>query len=542
MPSLQSTLPALLLAGSMASSQTLDQAQVQIPYAEFKQLLQQASTASPKSAPAPRLLTARLKLGYERQEPILSASFKVASFHEGLATTALIGGSLTLDNQQPESSLVVFEEDHLCLVSRAAGTQSIQLRLLPRLIQQRLCLEIPACPSAILEIGQLPAGQSLILESELGDQMLASGTTVALPAEGGRVVLRVLDESQTRQALLPPEPSTWNWQHHALVEPDGDELIYQIVTHARAGGGSGVEAILPLPAEARRIEVEGEDLSASTPSHDEKRNPILKLCWQTRDILDRQMILRYRMPLRPLDDHWTLQVPGGDTCRTRFILPDNPLLSIQAEGLSPLCQADGLPPALIKTLQGRALRTLETGDKARIAITRVPVALTADGVIRRADWSLNLEADGSMLVTGTMQIEHQTPLNVDLICPVALKLLQCTVNGQKIAPIDAGNGKLLFSLPGSKELSNITLSLTGEAGALDPVEGALKLELPRTSLFIHTLDWKLALPMGYQAETHGNLARLPASGNPGALLLRKNFCRDHAPEIHLFYNRINLPR
>ena len=52
------------------------------------------------------------------------------------------------------------------------------------------------------------------------------------------------------------------------------------------------------------------------------------------------------------------------------------------------------------------------------------------------------------------------------------------------------------------------------------------------------------LPPGYQAETHGNLTRVPATGGaqPSRITLQKNLCRDERPEIRVFYQRGDLLR
>jgi hypothetical protein len=69
----------------------------------------------------------------------------------------------------------------------------------------------------------------------------------------------------------------------------------------------------------------------------------------------------------------------------------------------------------------------------------------------------------------------------------------------------------------------------------------LKLSLPQTPLFLHSLLWHIDLPPGYQAETHGNLTRIAATGGtPSRISLRKNLCRDERPEVQVFYQRSDL--
>jgi len=107
--------------------------------------------------------------------------------------------------------------------------------------------------------------------------------------------------------------------------------------------------------------------------------------------------------------------------------------------------------------------------------------------------------------------------------------------------VDLGEGKLKVALTPQGETSRLTCSFTRTGDALDPVEGTLKLSLPQTPLFIHSLLWNIDLPSGYQAETSGNLTRDSVSGAPPSRIsLRKNLCRDERPEIQVFYQRSDL--
>ena len=88
------------------------------------------------------------------------------------------------------------------------------------------------------------------------------------------------------------------------------------------------------------------------------------------------------------------------------------------------------------------------------------------------------------------------------------------------------------------------ITFTGLRPALDPVEGTLKLDLPQTPVFIHTLSWVIEMPPIYQAETHGNLIRSTTTDKSGGsrIHLTKNLCRDERPEINVFYQRADIRR
>jgi hypothetical protein len=327
-----------------------------------------------------------------------------------------------------------------------------------------------------------------------------------------------------------------------VVPKDGD-LIYQIITRASAADGSGVEALLPLPSDAQDIAVTGDDLVSQAKIRGENRALGLSLVWKTRGVLDRQLMISYRMPLRPLDRTWKLQAPGDGDTRTRFIIATSPLLAYAADGLSGPLMPQGLPAPLAESIKGMTCQQLEAASAADLTVTPIPVAVTEEGVVKQAEWSVKIEPDGSLLATGILTIEHKGPLGFMFDTPPDMKLLSCELDGRPVSPIDLGEGRLKVTLPLQGDNSRLACSFTRAGGALDPVEGTLKLSLPKTPLFIHSLLWHVDLPPGYQAETHGNLTRIPATGGPPSRIsLKKNLCRDERPEIQVFYQRADLNR
>ncbi len=534
---------ALLVLSVPVSGQRLDDAEVRIPYGELKQLLGRAAAATEPVRPEPALLSARLRLAMENGRPVIDATFRTRAFGDKPALLPLIAGDVALDKQGPEDAVLVVENQRLCLASDKAGTRILQLRLLPLAADDAFSITLPPCPSLIFETGDLPEGRSVKLDTGNHEETLTSAVVRPLPNNGSTLTLRLLDSRETREALLPPEPTAWTWQHEALVTPADGELIYQILARASATGGSGVAAMLPLPPDARSIQVAGEDLASHGKIRGENRSLALSLAWKTRDILDREVMVSYRMPLRPLDRAWRLQAPGGEGTRTRFIIATSPFLSYSAEGLSDPLTPQGLPAALAAALNGMSCRQIEAATTVELSATPIPLAATEEGVIKQAEWSLNIEPDGAMLATGTLVIDHKGPLGVVLETPDGMKPLTCELGGRPVAPVDLGAGRLKIALPPQEGTTRLTCSFTRSAGALDPVEGTLKLALPRTPLFIHTLRWQIDLPPVYQAETHGNLTRVASSGSPASrIVLAKNLCRDEGPETQLFYQRADINR
>ena len=395
----------------------------------------------------------------------------------------------------------------------------------------------------IFETGDLSEGQSVVLKSASREETLSAGQMRPLSNKGESIHIRLLDSRETREALSPPEPSTWTWQHQAVVIPADGDLFYQIIARASAANGSGVEALLPLPPDAQEITVSGDDLVSHVKIRGDNRSLGLALVWKTRGMLDRQLMISYRMPLRPLDRTWKLQAPGDGDTRTRFIIAASPLLDYAAEGLSGPLSPQGLPAPLAESLKGVNCQQLEAGPSVEMTATPIPVAATEEGVVKQAEWSVKIEPDGSMLATGMLTIEHKSPLGFVFDTPQDMKLLSCESGGRPVSPIDLGEGRLKVALQPQGTDSQLVCSFTRAGTPLDPVEGTLKLSLPRTPLFLHSLLWHVDLPQGYQAETSGNLTRIPAAGgSPSRVSLRKNLCRDERPEIQVFYQRAGLNR
>lgn len=544
--SLHHLISALVIGTGIATgSPGLDDAEVRLPYRELKQLLANAQppAAALDHAPPPALLAARLRLGVSNGMPQLEFSCLAASFGGGRTLIPLLGGDITLEKAEPADAVVIFREKALCLVTDSAGSRPLTLRLLAVTAADGFQLNLEECPSVMLETGALPDGSSYQVTTRTGTRIMGPNQTCPLSADLTKIRLKLLDPGATREALSPPQPSSWTWQHQALVRAQDDGLTYQLQCRAAATGGSGVSAILPLPTAAREITVTGDDLASHRIERSGSGAPQLHLEWTTRGILDRRIALGYRLPQAPLDRVWKLQAPGEKEARTRFIVAADPTLTFAAKDLSPPCHPAGLAAELATMLHGAACHILETGVTADLTVTPVPVAATAEGEIATAEWALKIEPDGAMLAIGRLALTHRGPFSLLLDTPDGMKLLSCQVAGKPVSPLDAGDGKLQINLPAGEPETKVEIAFTGRTTALDPVTGTLTLALPRTPVFIHALTWNVALPAGLQAETSGNLTRLapPAGRNaPHLLNLHKNLCRDERPEVRVFYQRAGL--
>ncbi len=544
-----SELHKLLVLSTLASNLALagpglDQAEVRLPYGELKTLITDATRPVTASEPVSALLSARLRLSISGQKPVIDTTFRTTTFADGLAMIPLIGGNVTVENQKPADARILIHEKMLSLAQEKAGAQIVEMRLLPSFGAEGSSLLVPACPAALFETGDLGEEWSVVVKIDGREQVMGSNQVLALPLAGGGLEFRMLGGEETREALKPPEPSAWTWQHQALVIPGDGEIAYQVLARASGTGGSGVSATLALPADAREVTAVGDDLVGQKVVRGEDRSLGLRLDWKTRGLLEREVAISYFLPRRPLDRSWKLQspsAPGEDSTRTRFVIVGLPELAYAADGLSGPFPPKGLPARFAEELNGASCYQLEAATTANLTVNPLPVVATAEATVSEALWTAKLEPDGAMLVEGTMSLEHRGMLGVTLDVPPGMTLLSCDVGGHPVAPVNRGEGKIEVSLPASGEKTRVSFAFTGRTAALDPVEGTLSLALPTTPLFIRTLAWKIDLPRGYQAETNGNLVRTTEPNDPPSrLTLRKNLCRDERPETNVFYQRSDL--
>ena len=526
-------LLAAVLLPCLSTAEPLEDAEVRLPYSELKKLLEQRQ-APDANLPA-SLSAARLKIRLEGDRVIIDATFRTLSFSDKPVLIPLIGGAVSLESTEPQDIDLLVRDGEICHAAMEIGASRFTARFLGE--GPELELMLPPCPSLILETEE--AGLLI------NDQLLAAGQPFPLAAAGGKITVRALSTVEVEEKTRPPEPSDWSWQFQTLVRENEGELIHHITGRASAAGGSGLSAELVLPADARDLEAAGDDLTSHRTLRDADGGTRLMLEWGSRDLLEREITLAYRRPLRPLDTTWQLVSPqGAGENKTRFLIAANPRRAFEAAGLAGPFDAENLSVTFREALAGSPYFTLEgTGKQTRLGALELPLVATADAVIPEATWQVRQESDGSRLVEGMMSVEHRQPLRVAFESPAGFSLLTCAVNGRDTRPVDRGDGKIEIPLPpGGKVPTKLQLSFTANGDALDPVAGTLALALPRTPVFIRSLSWRIDLPAAYRAEVHGNLARenLVTTDPRSAVRLRKNLCRDEVPAVSVFYQRADL--
>jgi len=535
---------AILLTASAAQlhAQPAPDGEVRLPLSELRRLLADhapapAAERPPEPDPAPALLSAHLVVSRSGPLPEIAARFRVMSFGDQRAITPLFQGDLSLLEVAPQESILIRQNNHTCLVTTAAGLHEVTLRLMPT-SRDNHSLRIPECTGIVMEYGKLPANEAITLAS--GKRLLKPGDQIAMPMNQEDILWQITRTDTPVTTAPPPKPTSWTWRHEVLVLPQDDFLDHRSSSRASARDGSGAEARIDLPRGAYEVSAHGPDLVKSTTTVNESGTPVLHLTWKTHGILERRVEIRYRLAASPLDPEWTLRAPAGSDIR--YLLAAHPQFNYEADPLTPAVAPIGLPAAWTEALAGNRIHAFPAAGPATIRIAAKPVAETATGVIPEAKWEVQIEPDGALIAHGFLVVSHKSPYDLIWQVPSGMELLSCDLNQKPTPPTRLAENRMSLHLPGATETATVKLTFTGRIGALHPLEGTLDLALPDTPSFIAKLDWHIHLPDGYQAETSGNLTRIPVPSGTSSIHLRKNLSRNEQPQTRLFYQHVQTAR
>jgi len=287
---------------------------------------------------------------------------------------------------------------------------------------------------------------------------------------------------------------------------------------------------LSLPPSARVVEVNGDDLlnwSAGNPVH---------VTWKTRNLLAREIELLYEIAQPATAGGWKLVAPrmaDGETGGALFAVTGEPGMEIRATNPAP----QRLPRWLAQEAGRR--NAVIAGTDGDIAVKWLPLVPTTPAVIDSAQSAMRVVPDGALINEMTYAIRHEGPLTWQLHLPEGSQLLACSVNGQRVNPVDRGSGviELAVDAPEHKPVTEVKISCTARKEAFKPVSGQIDLELPGTDLLIQKLDWELQIPASYElAAIEGNVETSPSS-RPGLILLHKELCKNERAGIRLYYQK-----
>lgn len=192
-----------LLAQTAVTSASLDESEVRITYGELKRLV--AATLPKETAPVPRPVppvpAALLSSVYQLDATagVVTASLEVESFTEGWQAVPLAGARAGAASVEPKTARLVIKDEHLCLIMDKPGAQSVRLNFPLGAEGQGTTLFLAPSPVAMLLVKELPQGKVLRVQREATVLTLAATGSLALPADGGAVSLR-LEDAKNAQA------------------------------------------------------------------------------------------------------------------------------------------------------------------------------------------------------------------------------------------------------------------------------------------------------------------------------------------------------
>ena len=356
-------------------------------------------------------------------------------------------------------------------------------------------------------------------------------------------------ETAAPEALVP---TTWSALTHVAITPGADALHCTARIQLYGDKGSGASSTLSLPPNARSAAPSAEGLVTAVPLRNAEGQQTLTLEWDDAQILDRTLLLTYRLPLpTSLAEPWILEAPtaaGEDTIT--FTLGTPPELSIAAEGSAPTSPLTLRAPWLLHAL-GETLAhaiSLPAGAKSRIEVSPSWAARieTQSATIPLAKFSTRVVTGGSTLTSATISVAHESTwtLGLDKLLTPGSRLISCEIDSKKATPIRNGESGLLLHLPAPEKPgspSTVTFAFSSSTTPFDPVSGRLDLALPATPTLIETIDWEITLPTGYEpTAVQGNLTFSETANSKSALHLQKSLTRDQQPATEIYYQRQGL--
>lgn len=570
-PLVCATLLCLSVSG-FAQEPEIGEGRVTIPYPELRALLDAVEEArKPKSEAEPpvdaALSAARYRLDLSAAVPALTAEFEVEAFTDVWHSVPLFGGDLRLETAVPTTgeASVIRHDDGYALLAKGKGKFAVTVTLgLPTLEawEKSGGLLVDPADAALGELRVLGngVGGTVRVEGFKPGASVDGSTVYPLPGKAG--AWKIAIEGNPVEGGGEPLPSAWVLHSQILLRYGDGRLRYAARVQAQADSGSGMTMALALPANATGVSVEGEDLDDWKLEPRDGESKILRINWETRDLLDRTLLLNWEVPQSPLSDRWDLsaprlRLPGGIEApadsRALIAVVSIEGLELTHPSLQGRVESQRLPEWMRGQLGEEDAVTAELNGDAPLylAAAWLPRLETAQATISEATFETRLVADGSTLVTAAFTVQHATPIAWKLELPAVDEILACTIAGRDARPIRRSETEIEFRLAAPAPAENespstkVELSYSLKAAPLDAVSGRVALELPLTSLFTHRLTWELSIPEGYEptaVEGNVRLSSEPSQKGSASNLIHlvKELCRDERPAVEIHYQRADL--
>ena len=520
----------------------LKEARVTLPYGELKTLWQAAQHETPEKRKPPveaTLLAARYQLVLKGDQASGVVEFETQSFTDEWTVIPLLGAQTQIDEVEPADVQLIAQEGRFALVTNRIGKQKILVKFAVKLTG--------TTDGAHFRLAISPAAINTVSVSGIPEkQTLRIADATQLSAEKDRVSYRLQAQDALafdvipEKAVVPPTPSRWKLDPQALVQFGDGKLNYLARLAANTEHGSGSTMELEFPAGADITRITGRDLAdwQATSAADQTRR--VRLQWQTRDVLRREIEVEYNFAQPLTGGEWNLKSPhlvdGENNPPLYVVLPPQ---GLDLTTVAQMAVPRQLPAWLLEKVDGKNYQVF-LGD-APVTAKWLPLVETAQAVVETATAKTRIVSDGALLTEIDYTIRHERALRWSVDLPEGCELLAASIEGQPVKPIDRGAHVIEFSLPSGKAVTALALSYTAKKPPFKPVSGQIAVELPQTELLVHWIDWELRIPVAYEvAAFEGNVESVPCdktNGGSRVVQLHKELCKNERPRAEFFYQK-----
>ena len=534
----------LAFAAEPVAIPELGDARVTLPYRELKTLWQAAQREkAPEKRKPPveaTLLAARYQLALKGDQASGVVDYETQSFTDEWTVIPLLGAQTQIDEVEPADVQLIAREGHYALVTNHAGKQKLRIKFAAKLNG--------TTDGAHFHLATSAASINTLSVSGIPDkQMLRIAEATQLSAEKDRASFRLPAQEQLdfdvipEKPFAPPTPSRWKLGTHAFAQFGDGKLNYTAHLSANTDNGSGLTMELEFPAGVSVTQLTGVDLADWQMTTTENQSRRVRVRWQTRDVLRRELVAEYNFPQPLTASEWSLRSPrlteGETTPALYAVVPDE---GLELSTAAPTPAPRQMPAWLLGLVAGKNYQVF-VGD-APLSAKWLPLVETAQAIVETSTAKMRIVSDGAALTEIEYKIRHERALSWKVDLPEGCELLASTIDGRPVSPIDRGEHVVEFSLPSGKALSSVAFSYTAKKPAFKPVSGQIAVELPQTDLLVHWIDWELRIPVAYEiAAFEGNVESAPchdATDNTSRVIqLHKELCKNERPRAEFFYQK-----
>jgi hypothetical protein len=526
-----SFITSLSIAAAVHAQNPQADGQVTLPYQQFLELTRKPETVEEIKPPLDALLSrADYTVKISDGNAVVSVDWLAENFTDTWAWVSV--ASLDLPVESDGESTFVASEEEIRLLMPKSGAHKASARF-PAPSGLGIAARFPIIPATFNSVKIQSDDRSVDYQID-GATLLRDEKDelrYLLPATASEVVIRK-SEVETGEK----KPTTWSLSAATYLTYDAGWVDHEVHLHATPTSGDGMNMQLAFPHPPSRMQVSSENLLEH-----EKNEAGLLLRWDKREAGERSIVLQYRTQITGDDTHWSPKIPAVDGGST-VVLAVPKGAEIVGEEWIKNPNPSRLPTWLRDQAEEQNLVML-VGDLKQVEVKWLPRVETATMTIHDAMITTRVVADGSQHTTATYQISHVSSGSARWNLPEGMTLLDASVSGQRISPIDRDGG-LEFDLPkpSGEKFTTVVFSYTGSGKPLDKVAGGMTLETPSCPLFAHSIHWSITLPDGTRleaVESNAEIAPAPANTTAGSAWLKRMLSRGEPLKAELHYRSSN---